>query len=46
MTYDIEGRTYDVVTYDILEYRRYDVTYDVVATDHRDCHFREESLEL
>jgi hypothetical protein len=31
MTYDIVGRTYDVVTYDIQEYRRYDVTYDIVG---------------
>ncbi len=30
-TYDIVGRTYDVVTYDIQEYRRYDVTYDIVG---------------
>ncbi len=29
-TYNIVGRTYDVVTYDIQEYRRYDVTYDIV----------------
>ncbi len=39
---DIVGRTYDIVTYDIQEYRRYDVaydlvgvTYDVVVTDLR-----------
>ena len=31
MTYDIVGHTYDVVTYDIQEYRRYDVTYDIVG---------------
>ena len=31
MTYDIVGRTYDVVTYDIQEYRRYDVTYNIVT---------------
>ncbi len=30
-TYDIVGRTYDVATYDIQEYRRYDVTYDIVG---------------
>ena len=30
-TYDIIGSTYDVVTYDIQEYRRYDVTYDIVG---------------
>ncbi len=30
-TYDIVGRTYDVVTYDIQEYRRYDVAYDIVG---------------
>jgi len=30
-TYDIVGRTYNVVTYDIQEYRRYDVTYDIVG---------------
>ncbi len=42
MTYNIVGRTYDVVTYDIQEYRRYnvayyivDVTYDVVVADLR-----------
>jgi hypothetical protein len=28
VTYDIVGRTYDVLTYDIQEYRWYDVTYD------------------
>jgi hypothetical protein len=40
MTDDIVGRTYDVLTYDIQEYHRYDVaydmvcvTYDVVVTD-------------
>ncbi len=31
MTYDIVGCTYDVVTYDIQEYRRYNVTYDIVV---------------
>ncbi len=31
MTYDIVGRTYDVVTYDIQEYRRNDVAYDIVG---------------
>ena len=30
-THDIVGRTYDVVTYDIQEYRRYYVTYDIVG---------------
>ncbi len=30
-TYNIVGRTYDVVTYDIQEYRRYNVTYDTVG---------------
>ena len=30
-TYDIVGRTYDVVTYDIQEYHRYNVTYDIVG---------------
>jgi hypothetical protein len=29
--HDIVGRTYNVVTYDIQEYRRYDVTYDIVG---------------
>jgi hypothetical protein len=39
---DIVGRTFDVMTYDIQEYRRYyvaydivGVTYDVVVTDLR-----------
>ncbi len=31
MTYDIVGRTYDVATYGIQEYRRYDVAYDIVG---------------
>ncbi len=31
MTYDIVGHTYDVVTYDIHEYRRYNVAYDIVG---------------
>ena len=30
-TYDIVGRIYDVVTYDIQEYHRYNVTYDIVG---------------
>ncbi len=41
-TYDFVGRTYDVVTYNIQEYRRnyvtyniVGVTYDVVVTDLR-----------
>ncbi len=29
-TYDIVGRTYNVATYDIQEYRRSYVTYDIV----------------
>ncbi len=31
MTYNIVCSTYDVVTYDIQEYRRYDVAYDIVG---------------
>ncbi len=28
------GRTYDVVTYDIQEYRRYNVAYDIVGVSY------------
>ena len=31
MTYNIVGHTYNVVTYDVKQYRRYDVAYDVVG---------------
>ncbi len=36
MTYNIVGCTYDVVTYDIQEYRRYYVACDIVGVTYRD----------